>query len=142
MDRAQVEQAAVVLDPPDDRWPAGAQCGGQAAGTETAALGNETPGAAPPPTTDSEATATASTPPSRRARASREARRRNPSSGALRETRTGVGGPVKVASSAARVSLSTRSARADGWRRSCSTRSAGRGSGRPAAHPGACRRSR
>ena len=36
---------------------------------------------------------------------------------------TGAAGPVRVASRAARVSLSTRSARANGWRRSDSTRS-------------------
>ena len=54
---------------------------------------------------------------------------------------TGGTGPARVASSAARVSLSTRSARASGCRVSLRTRPARPKAVRPAGRPAACRRS-
>src|SRR5262249_51797826 len=129
--RAQVEQAAVVLYPPDDWGPAGPQHGGERGGhadrgTRQADARRRPPAAhrhrrdcfgghpalSPP------------TPPSRSVPESTDARRRSPSTGAFKKATTGGGGPASVASSAARVSLSTRRARADGWRRSRSTSSA------------------
>src|SRR5690606_25204810 len=88
-------------------------------GTSTAQPGSGTPGAPPPPTRPS--TGTTARPSSS---ASRRARRRSSSTGAWRASWTGVEGPRSVASRAATVSLSTRSARASGWRRRRSTTSA------------------
>ena len=93
-------------------------------GSATAALGNATPGAPPPPTVASVSTASAGTPPRRRSSASRDARACSAAGATSRPCRTGVAGPRRVASIAARVSLSTRSARASGCRRRRPTSSA------------------
>src|SRR5690606_19523340 len=94
-----------------------------AASTATAALASSTPGAPPPPTAATLGTASAATSgPS--AAAIRRARSRRVAGSVPSPAGTGGTGPARVASSAARVSLSTRSARAKGWRRSPSTTSA------------------
>ena len=74
--------------------------------------------------------------------ASCRARRASDGSSAASAVASGAGGPVSVASSAAAVVLSTRSARASGCRASWRTRRPGRRSGRPAARRAACPRSR
>ena len=70
----------------------------------------------------------------RRAAGQRAPRSRSASGSACSARAVGGGRPRSVASSAARVSLSTRSARASGWRRRRSTSSA-RPSSRPACGP-------
>ena len=127
---------------PSDRGLARAQRRRERLGQATAALGSVDPGAPPPPTGRAgvdglgvDAVAAQRLGQALGAgRAARPGRRR-------RATRVGVAGPRRVASMAARVSLSTRSARASGCRRSRSTRSAPRrAAARPAGRRAACRR--
>src|ERR687894_437723 len=93
-------------------------------GRLTAALSSVTPGAPPPPTVACDATAVASTPSAVSAAAITAARRCSEPGSAARAAVVGVIGPCRVASSAARVSLSTRNARASGCRRNWVTSSA------------------
>ncbi len=88
----------------------------RSSGSATAALGRVTPGAPPPPTAASVATTLAGTACAARVATIRSARSKSSAGPAVSERATGGGGPLIVASRAARVSLSTRSARASGWR--------------------------
>ena len=131
---AQVEQAAGRARPARPRGgsPGAQRRGAAPAGSATAQPGSSTPGAPPPPTA-----AVARRPPSPTSRARpapRSARAQRGRVGVQRSRRSGWPGPRRVASSAARVSLSTRSARASGCRRSRSTTSA-RPSSSPACGP-------
>ncbi len=105
-----------------------------AAGRLTAALGRLTPGAPPPPTAAWLSTVEASIPLCRNASTKLAARPRSCSTSAYNASSIGVRGPTRVASRAASVSLSTRSARASGCRRRAWTRSA-RPSSSPACGP-------
>ena len=119
VDGPQVEQAAAAGDPADA--PAGrrpAAAGAYGSGRLTAALGRATPGAPPPPTAASLSTTVASTRPPAAPWPAASARTRSATGSAARNRATGTTGPRSVASSAASVSLSTRSARASGCRRS------------------------
>ena len=95
---------------------------------------SSTPGAPPPPTSAVVSTTSVSTSPCELLANRRRLARSGSSRVRLRACGTGDGGPSRVASSAARVSLSTRRARATGCRRIRVTRSA-EPSTRPACGP-------
>ena len=131
-DRAQVQQAAAALQTPDDGRRAGPQRRGVGLGQADRRAGQLHAGR--PASADGR---DASPPPGRRAARRRAVRARSAQARPRRRQAPGPpaeAGRRRVASSAARVSLSTRSARAAGCRRSRSISSASPNS-RPACGP-------
>ena len=117
-DAPQVEQAPAALDARDHRRRAAPQWRRPARrAAATAQPGSSRPGAPPPPTAPALGDHLAAHRIGQRRRTARAAGPDRPASAC----HVGVIGPSSVASSAASVSLSTRSARASGWRRMRST---------------------